>query len=185
MALLAPTLALLVGGASAACESGEVPLAIDERTDSGPLAHDGGQRGGMCVPTKPASAVTVGMEVLQNTTGDAVRVDSVGLVEPHGLDLVGADVVQVSGDLIGNGAAYPPPSSWTSIPGFRWNNRQPAVGATVPAYATSNLVLGVRPAGTTEGTAKAIEVSYTAGGRSFLMRTTNQIVVKVAPRTCD
>jgi hypothetical protein len=87
----------------------------------------------ICVPKKTGTTFTFGTQVLDSHSSENVVVDSVDLADGSGLQLVHALLVPIQYNGFGTDA-YPPVST-SKDPGVEWNNRRPAVGATIVPQA--------------------------------------------------
>jgi hypothetical protein len=149
----------------------------------GPL-NDKGTPGDLCSPVPRGGVLSDGFEALTNTSKAAVIVRNVSLADPHGLRIVAAYIVPITGhDLYGVRSGFPPAAHLDS--GILWSKRQRASGARIPpsdAGHVVNLVVVVKPANS-GGTAKGIDVDYAASGQQYRMRTATGLHV-VVNRQC-
>jgi hypothetical protein len=151
--------------------------------NSGPLG-DGGQPGALCNPVRStAESLTNGFTALSNSSQSTVTIDRVGLENPHRLQLLAAYIVPITGhNLVGDWAGFPPSSSELSS-GVQWSQRRPAEGAHIPpnkANQVVNLVVVLRPE-STSGSAKGINVYYSAGDTRYHLLTGTTLRVVVSP----
>jgi hypothetical protein len=166
---------LLAVALLAGCSSGPA-------TD-GPLL-DQGTPGGECAPAPRGGVLSCGFEVMANTGDASVTVSKVSLVDPRGLRIVAAYFVPISGnDLYGVRSGFPPAAHLD--PGVLWSQRQRASGARIPHTAAGhyvNLLVVIKPADS-GGTAKSIDVDYTASGQQYRLTTPTALQVVVS-RQC-
>jgi len=145
----------------------------------GPFGN-GGTPSAECAPVPRGGVLSFGFEALENHGSAAAQITNVTLAEPHhGLTVLAAYVIPVTGhDLYGVRDGYPQANQMP--PGEDWPHRQPAVGAYVAAMKVANLLLVLRPANA-GGTAAGIDVSYSSGGRQYLLQTATSLRVVVGP----
>ena len=124
--------------------------------------------------------LSYGLDAFTNTRGTAA-IERVALTDPHGLRLLGAYVVPVTGNtLYGVLSGYPPARDLRA--GVQWARRQRANGAVIRhSHGTQyNLVLVLKPAGT-KGTARSVDVFYRSAGQEYHLQTTTSIKVLAGP----
>ena len=151
----------------------------------GPLGPPG-DPGEVCIPVPAGGTASVGLDVLRNRDAVQATIEEVTLFEPKGVTVVGALAVPLSGtDSVGIAATFPPADPTKGLRGIEWSARREAVGATVSRDGSpQNLIVGIRPQGG-EGSASAIDVRYSAGGKTYHFRSSTKIVLRVAPLTCS
>jgi hypothetical protein len=165
------TSSLLAVAVLAGCSSGPAR--------DGPLV-DKGTPGGECAPAPRGGVLSYGFEVMTNTSEAGVTVSKVSLADPRGLRIVAAYFVPITGHVLyGVRSGFPPAARLD--PGVLWSQRQRASGARIPHTAAGhyvNLLVVIKPADS-GGTAKAIDVDYTASGHQYRLTTptTLQVVV--------
>lgn len=143
-----------------------------------------GSPGEQCTPAPRGGVLSYGFEVMTNTGEAAVTVSKVSLVDPRGLRIVAAYFVPISGnDLYGVRSGFPPAAHLD--PGVLWSQRQRASGARIPHTPAGhyiNLLAVIKPADS-GGTAKSLEVDYTASGQQYRVTTPTALQV-VINRQC-
>jgi hypothetical protein len=147
--------------------------------NTGPFGG-GGDPGSLCVPVGRNGVLSYGLDAFTNSGGTAT-IERVALTDPHGLRIVAAYVVPVTGNtLYGVLSGYPPARGLP--PGVLWDRRQRANGAVIPRSRGTqyNLVLVLKPAAT-KGTARSVDVFYRAAGQEYHLRTTTRIEVLAGP----
>ncbi len=120
--------------------------------------------------------LSYGLDAFTNTGGTAT-IERVALTDPHGLRILAAYAVPVTGSsLYGVLRGYPPARQLP--PGVHWARRQRAEGAVIPHSRGTqyNLVLVLKPAGR-KGTARSVDVFYRAAGQEYHLQTTTRIEV--------
>jgi hypothetical protein len=133
-----------------------------------------------CEPVRHGGVLSYGFEAFTNT-GDTATIERVALTDPHGLRMLAAYAVPVTGStLYGVLDGYPP--AHYIPPGVHWAQRQRADGAIIPHSGRTqiNLVLVLKPTGA-KGTAQAVDVFYQAAGQHYHLQTNTSIEVLVAP----
>jgi hypothetical protein len=149
--------------------------------NTGPFGG-GGEPGSLCVPVGRGGVLSYGFDAFSNT-GRTATIERVALTDPHGLRMLAAYVVPITGHtLYGVLTGYPPARGLPAD--VHWDRRQPANGAVIPHSRGTqyNLVLVLKPAGT-KGTARSVDVFYRAAGQEYHLQTTTRIEV-LAGRAC-
>jgi hypothetical protein len=144
--------------------------------NTGPFGGGGGDKNSICAPVRHGGVLSYGIEAFTNT-GDTATIERVALTDPHGLRMLAAYAVPVTGSTLdGN-----PPARYIP-PGVKRAQRQRADGAVIPHSKGTqiNLVLVLKPTGA-KGTARAVDVFYRAGGQHYHLQTNTSIEVLVAP----
>lgn len=166
--------AVVAGAVAAMLAVVLLPGSSRVQVDIGPLGG-GPVNGAEC---GPGPTVVIGLDEFQNSTGSPIRVEKFRLVDPHGLKLLGVDLVPGSG--VGLGAPYPPSptpsSSRTWIPG--WRSRRALPLTMEPSPTRWFLVYGLEVTAKT-GTLSYAELSYEYRGVQYLF--TSQTAVEVVP----
>jgi hypothetical protein len=162
---LAIGLALLLGGCGGS----------DEPSTSGPFGHPGNTRWVQCFQTTRHGGVGTFGGLSFHNPGSSAKIDNVTLINSHGMQIVAAWVVPITGlDLLGVFGGYPPdgyPGQLPGhpVPGVQWEQRQHAAGAVIPHTAgqdAENLVLVLKPSDVV-GTAKDVMLDYQSGGTKY------------------
>jgi hypothetical protein len=134
--------ALLAGALLAGCASGAA-------VNTGPFGN-GGSPGEECVVLHHGAVLSYGFEEFRNSSASTAVIDKVALADSHGLGMLAAYVVPITGyDLYGVLTGFPPAAHLP--PGVQWSQRRRADGATIPhsrAHDVTNLVLVLKPANT-------------------------------------
>jgi len=176
------------GGAPDACSAPGQPAgagpASGQRVNpinTGPFGGQGETIGTLCVPVKPGQVVADGINAISNKEPAAAVVDRVGLVSPHGLRILAAYVVPITGHVLyGAQTGYPPVPG--APQGFQWGERQQAEGARVPhtsGHHVMNLLLVLGTHGS-RSTDKGVDVWYHASGQHYHLRTGVGLLALVA-----
>jgi len=114
-------------------------------------------------------------------TGATAVVEKVALADSHGLRMLAAYVVPITGHtLYGILTGFPPAAHLP--PGVQWSQRQRADGATIPhspEHDATNLLLVLEPLAKI-GSAKGIDVYYRVSGHQYHLRTATRILLRVA-----
>jgi hypothetical protein len=152
----------------------------------GPFGH-GGTAGAHCVSASPGQVRTDGDQFFQNP-GPWARVTSLSLAHDHGLELLSAWIVQITGHtLYGNWPGWP--VNRPQLRGVHWDARQEAVGASIAPTSGLhgyNIVLAIRLApGRREGWARGITVRYHSGGQDYKLLTATRIEVVTRFSMCQ
>ena len=172
--------ALMLSGCSAIGRSEAAP------STDGPL-RTGTESVSVCLPVAPDGALTFGVDILRLTGDASATIEEVALVMADGIEVLGADVMPLSGtNYIGSMEDYPPSAGQLSKQGLTqdWAARRPAKGARLSASdGTSNIVLGVRATQPT-GTAEATRVIYRSGGERYTVQTATALTLKQKPAAC-
>ena len=163
---------LLAAALLAGCSSGPA-------MNTGPFGN-GGTPGEECVEVPAGKVLSYGFEAFSNS-GPPATIERAGLADPHGLRVLAAYVVPVTGtDLYGVWFGYPP---MAHVPaGVRWAQRQRAGGANVPhsrGRDVTNVLLVIKPIART-GSARGVDVYYRSGGQHYHLRTATRLRVQVA-----
>lgn len=141
----------------------------------------GGDQGTLCMPTKPGTAVTYGMEVLRNTGDEPVRLESVSLLDARATRVEEAFVVPIEGGtLVGNWTSWPPPRAATTTKGVRWEQRKPVAGMLLPPQRKRDFNLVLHAATSEHGTARfrAVRVAYTADGTQYVEDASTEVLLR-------
>lgn len=130
-----------------------------------------GEPGEVCVPAAEDGTATVGLDVLENTSGEAIRVTGAVPVGTDGLSVIGWSVVEPGDPRAAVESGY----------------RQAPAGVDdglIPAGSTAILVLGLE-LDETPGTSEAVNVSFDQGGREGAVRTIISLRVVPAGQVCS
>lgn len=128
--------------------------------------------GELCMPVSPGESMVAG-EVTRTRTASPVTITAIDLAEAESIELVGAFIAPLV-DGVGIG------SMRLDDPEPGWDQRQPALGATIDDEYV-NLLLEVRRVGKSPGRTTSVEVIYeTDDGRTFSQRSTTEIVLRDA-----
>jgi hypothetical protein len=149
--------------------------------NTGPFGN-GGSPGEECIGVPRGMVLSYGFEGFRNS-GPAATIEKVDLANSHGLQVLGAYVVPITGTaLYGVWFGYPPT---VHIPrGVQWSQRQRADGARIPhsqGQDADNLLLVIKPTAKV-GSARGVDVFYRASGQQYHLRTATRLRVKVAAR---
>jgi hypothetical protein len=128
-----------------------------------PLGGSGG--GGLqCVPLGIGQPVTDGLYPLENSSSHKVQVTRVRLVGGEGQKITSpVFLVPIAHTTLIGVQNWPP-----KIDAGMWKYRKPAVGGTVPAHKTLNLVFAEeRTSARTK--AASVQVTYTVDGNSYIL----------------
>lgn len=189
----APLLALVFG--LSACSGAPAPLPHDAQpaqgSSDGPLI--GGQEATViCVPIEPGGTLTIGFDILRNGGQDEVTVTDVALIDPDGVRLTDAVLVELTGtDSLGLRDHYPPSSTELARDGLTedWAARQPIGEAVIPAPgsgepAAYNLVLAVESArsGSSSG---GVRVEYISDGERGSLQLPTSLELRTSPDSCQ
>lgn len=175
--LLTATAVMLAVAAAGACTSCAGHPAAHE---GGPVVMGGGA-GTLCMPTKPGSSVTYGMEVLKNTGTDPVQLESVSLVDAQATHVQKAFVVPIDGgSLVGDWGSWPPPRAATTTTGVRWAERKPLAGMMLPQHQRRDYNLVLHAATDKQGMPRfsAVRVVYTADGTRYAEESSTEVLLK-------
>ncbi|MEJ7649903.1 MAG: hypothetical protein WKF57_12865 [Nakamurella sp.] len=142
---------------------------------TGPLANtDPGFSIGICGPAGVGESVSFGPANWINPTAEPLTIDYLGLVDPDGVELVGAFVVPNPGDGHGGGAGigashgFPPePYEGDTL---SWDEQQSLPGAVLPPQVQMDLVIGVRHTRRDQGSASSLLVLYHSPSENFIYR---------------
>ena len=148
-------------------------------TTGGPLT-DHGTPGTLCAPAPVGGVLSDGLEALSNTGETTAVVHKVSLAEPHGLRVVAAYLVPITGHVLYGIWSGTPPAAHLSA-GVRWGHRQHADGGRIPhsqGRHVMNLLIVIKPA-RQGGRAAGIYVDYTVDGHQYRMETTTGVHVVV------
>jgi len=164
--------ALSVTALLAACSSGP--------GGPGPLGS-GGDDGQQCMDFAQGKPVTTGIYELNNSSSDAVTVQSVTLPGAYGLTMTRAWLVPVgqtgNGGTMTVGAGWPYPPSFTALVRSVWAQRRPAVGATIKPGQDLNLVFGLTRTTANAGKSSGPAITYTAGGSTYTVQEKTSLMV--------
>ena len=138
------------------------------------------ERNEVCIPSDQGRPITVGIDVATNTGDEALLVDGIELINPDGLEVVYASLLEIDGNLVGAQTAFPPlnaPELSAEADGHEW---------LVEPGEELSIVVGLRPTDR-QGTADATRISYqTPDGEQFFAATSTSIIVVNDPSaTCD
>jgi hypothetical protein len=138
----------------------------------GPLG--GSEAGGnVCMQAVKTGVLTDGWPFVQNTSPTPAVIDKVDLANPHGMKLITAWAVPVTGhDAYGAQPGYPPGK--LQLPGFQWPQRRPAAGAVVPAHQTGlkeTDLLFVVALLAKSSSATGVDIWYHVGSKRYHIRT--------------
>jgi DNA-binding beta-propeller fold protein YncE len=101
----------------------------------GPLG-DGGTQGTLCSQVAKGQVLSDGFDALRNTGDAPATIDSVSLANPHGLRLLTAYIIPITGrSLYGVRSGFPPAAALD--PGVLWSRRHLAAGATIQLSPSS------------------------------------------------
>jgi hypothetical protein len=167
---------LLAGVLLAGCASG---VAVN----TGPFGN-GGSQGEECVPLPRGGVLSYGFDEFRNSSASAAVIEKVSLADPHGLRILAAYVVPITGHTLYGVLTGFPPEAHLPL-GVQWSQRQRADGATIPhslGHRVTNLILVLKPV-TKIGSARGIDVYYRVSGQQYHLRTATRIVVRVGS-TC-
>ncbi|HYK28350.1 MAG TPA: hypothetical protein VEV61_10320 [Streptosporangiaceae bacterium] len=159
----------------------------DNGTADGPFGN-GGTPGAHCTAAQsPHQVVTNGDQFIQNP-GPRARITALSLANDHGIELLRAWIVQITGHtLYGNWLGWP--VNRPQLLGVHWETRQAADGASIaPTKHLNgyNIVLAIRLAPSRrEGWARGVSVRYTAGGKDYTLLTATRIAIATSPSLCD
>ena len=148
--------------------------------NSGPLGGQG-STGINCAPTTGwGGVVSYGTIEFANTSASPVLITKVSLADPHGLRMLAAYVVPVTGTYIsGFVQGYPPGKLMPSDE--HWAQCQRADGATIKhsrGRGVTNLIAVLKPT-RNPGWARGINIYYHSGGQRYLLRQGLQILVGI------
>lgn len=164
--------ALLAAALLAGCSSGPA-------MNTGPFGN-GGTPGEECVEVPAGTVLSYGFEAFSNS-GPAAIIEQAGLADPHGLRVLAAYAVPLTGtDAYGVWFGYPPTAHFP--PGVQWSQRQRADGAHIPhsrGQDAINLLLVIKPTART-GWARGVDVYYRSAGQHYHLRTATRLRVQVA-----
>jgi hypothetical protein len=151
--------------------------------NTGPFGN-GGIYGQECAFVPPGSVLSYGFDEFRNVGGATATIDKVTLADSHGIRMLAAYVVPVTGhELYGVLFGYPPDAHLPQ--GVQWSRRQPTNGATIPPsrgrHDVTNLVLVLKPTATT-GSARGISVFYRESGQRYHLLTATRIRLKTASK---
>jgi hypothetical protein len=148
--------------------------------NTGPFGGGGGDKNSICAPVRRGGVLSYGIEAFTNT-GCTATIERVALTDPHGLRMLAAYAVPVTGNTLYGVLDGNPPARYIP-PGVHWAQRQRPNGAVIPHSKGTqiNLVLVLKPAGA-KGTARAVDVFYRAAGRHYHLQANTSIEVLVAP----
>jgi hypothetical protein len=176
--------ALLVTVTSSACQpeqgdSGPDRSAVAAPSEDGPLDL-GSSRGTVCLSGIDSDEFTFGVDLVRSppATGEA-RIDAVGLESAQGLRLSESFLVRAGDALVGAWSQFPPPRRVTRPGVTSWEERTSAVGETVPAGTTSNLILHLQALepGEESGLAR-VRVDYSSAGERYSELTPTTLEVR-------
>jgi hypothetical protein len=153
----------------------------------------GGDSGSLCVASPTHQVVTVGFDAMANQSEAALVLDGASLVDPEGVALDAAYVVEIGRvgedfNLLGVWDSYPP--SFNEIDDVereskrQWDARIDVAGAELQAGEELGLVVILAPTAEAAHTG-GIEVTYqTESGQTYRARTTTEIELAVGYESC-
>lgn len=136
-------------------------------SDTGPLGNGGS--GSLCAPVR---TLTLGVDLLSNTSRSPLSVQAFSLIRPRNIKLLGVSLVPLTRgrryNMIGMVASYPPPL--TRIPSdARWSSRR-ELPATLGPRSKWNLVIGLTDTNGKDGSDAGYQLRYTYEGKDLLWR---------------
>jgi hypothetical protein len=129
-----------------------------------------------CMHSMPWEDTTFGMDALENTGDRGATLEGLRLVDPVGLHLVEARLIEIARSEDDTGITFTLAGVQGGPPGSnpdlreRWERGVPAVGATIAPGEGSNLVLWLRRDASAHAGFERIEIAYRAAGRSHRWR---------------
>ena len=164
-ALLACTLGCSGGGRSVA-----VPI---DAPHNGPLAL-GGDVGSLCMPGVSSGEYTYALDVVKNSTDATIDVTSIRLIGAEHATMKGgylAPIIKMT--LMGARPGWPP--TGPDIEAFSAKKLLPT---QIGAGQTANLVIHLTAQ--TPASVKAVEVTYTSGGKTMRVNNTTTLAIQRA-----
>jgi len=160
----------------AGCSGGNAANTVN----TGPFGN-GGTPGTECVRLSPGNVLSYGFEEFSNNGTSQAVINKVALADAHGLRVLAAYVVPITGHILyGVLQGYPPARHLDA--GVQWAERQKANGARIPpshGHDVNNLVLVLQPT-VKLGSARGIEVFYSEAGQQYDLRTATRVVISVS-----
>jgi hypothetical protein len=127
----------------------------------------------VCTPSSPGGDLTVGDDILRNLGGHDVVLDAIRLVEPVGIEIVEARLLEIGGGPLVGVFSSPPPSI---VGRQEWERGSVLAEATVGPGETMNLVLWLRRDGSERAGFRTVEVTYRSAGRSHRWRSIREFI---------
>jgi hypothetical protein len=173
---------LVLGGMLAASSLSACGSSV-AAVNTGPFGN-GGSPGGNCIDIHRGEVLSYGFTEFRNSDPSTAVIEKVALADPHGLQILAAYEVPITGhNLYGVLTGFPP--AVHVPPGVQWSRRRPADGAAIPHSPGSNvtnLVLVLKPV-KRSGSAMGVDIYYRVSERQYHLRTATQILVLVG-QTC-
>lgn len=157
-----------------------------EPGSDGPMDFGGEatESGTLCMPSVKSPDISHA-EVLGNSGAVPIYIDSVTLMEPDGLELVEAVLVQPGPHRpnLGLDRQWPPPNDLLALTGVKWTQRRAAVGASIESTPDLqrlrwNLVLHLRQIGEagSDFGFLAVRIDYSVGDERFYDRSSVRVI---------
>jgi hypothetical protein len=170
-------LGLACGLALAACGS-------SGPSSNGPLGPLGNPTT-TCTPLRPGEALSDGYLTMTNNSTGTLTIERVGLASPRNIRLLGAYIVPVTRNAIGDLDGWPPLPGQL-LPGIQWRNRHRPAGARVRPGDTIDPVVGLAiTAGHTKASENGQLIYYRdASGNQYVLHTNIQVQLQTGAKAC-
>ena len=155
------------------CSGGGSAAAPIDAPHNGPLAL-GGDLDTLCMPGVPPGEYTLALDVVKNSTDATIDVTSIRLVGAQHATMKGgylAPIIKMT--LMGVQPGWPPTG-----PGTEAFSAKKPVPTQIGAVQSANLVIHLTAQ--TPASVKAVEVTYTSGGRTMRVRNTTTLAIQRA-----
>jgi hypothetical protein len=164
-------------------------LALAACGSSGPSPHGPlgplGNSTTTCTPLRPGEAMTDGYLSVTNNSKGTLTIERVALASPRNLRLLGAYIVPVTGNVVGDFDGWPPPPG-KLLPGVKWAERHRPAGARVRPGEMIDPVVGLAiTAGHTKASDNGQLIYYRdASGNQYVLHTNIQVQLQSGARAC-
>lgn len=171
-------LGLAFGLALAACGTSSRPAA------GGPLGP-GGNLTTTCTPLRPGEALSDGYLSVANHSKGTLTIERLSLASPRNIKLLGAYIVPVQGNVIGDTDGWPPPAR-ELLPGVEWAKRHRPADTRVRPGEWVDPVVGLTvTAGHTKGSDDGQLIWYRdAAGHQYVLHTSIQVIIEIGRGAC-
>jgi hypothetical protein len=172
-------LGLACGLALAACGSAGDPSA------HGPLGPPGNPTT-TCTPLGRGEALSDGYLSVANHGTGTLTIERVALASPRNITFLGAYIVPVRGNVVGDFDGWPPPAG-KLLPGVMWAQRHRPAGAQVRPGESIDSVVGLKiAAGHTKASDNGQLIYYhDSSGHHYVMHSHVRVILETGTGACS
>ncbi|HEY1621532.1 MAG TPA: hypothetical protein VGG25_28160 [Streptosporangiaceae bacterium] len=138
-----------------------------------------------CTPLHPGESMSEGYLSVTNHSGGTLTIESMTLAAPRDIRLIGAFIVPLRRNVIGDTDGWPPPRHLL-LPGVEWAKRHVPAGARVRPGEWVDPVIGLRIApGHDKGSEDGQLIRYRdAAGHQYVLHTAIDATLQAGPKAC-